>query len=51
MLDLMVEKRNENWIVLMSIYILVIVERYCDRFIILDKGEIVVFGNFDELWE
>lgn len=51
MLDLMVEKRNENRTVLMSTHILVTAERYCDRFIILDKGEIVAFGNLDELRE
>ncbi|UIK42536.1 ABC transporter ATP-binding protein EcsA [Staphylococcus epidermidis] len=49
MLDLMVEKRNENQTVLMSTHILATAERYCDRFIILDKGEIVAFGNLDEL--
>lgn len=51
MLDLMVEKRNENQTVLMSTHILATAERYCDRFIILDKGEIVAFGNLDELRE
>lgn len=51
MLDLMVEKRNENRTVLMSTHILATAERNCDRFIILDKGEIVAFGNLDELRE
>ena len=51
MLDLMVEKRNEIRTVLMSTHILATAERYCDRFIILDKGEIVAFGNLDELRE
>ena len=51
MLDLMVEKRNENRTVLMSTHILATAERYCDRFIILDKGEIVAFGNLEELRE
>lgn len=51
MLDLMVEKRNENRTVLMSTHILATAERYCDRFIILHKGEIVAFGNLDELRE
>lgn len=50
-LDLMVEKRNENRTVLMSTHILATAERYCDRFIILDKGEIVAFGNLEELRE
>ena len=35
----------------MSTHILATAERYCDRFIILDKGEIVAFGNLDELRE
>ncbi|MCG2326024.1 ABC transporter ATP-binding protein [Staphylococcus epidermidis] len=51
MLDLMVEKRNENRTVLMSTHILATAERYCDRFIILDKGVIVAFGNLEELRE
>lgn len=51
MLDLMVEKRNENRTVLMSTHILATAERYCDRFIILEKGEIVAFGNLEELRE
>ncbi|MDU2912340.1 MAG: ABC transporter ATP-binding protein [Staphylococcus warneri] len=49
MLDLMVEKKNEGRTVLMSTHILATAERYCDRFIILDKGEVVAFGNSDEL--
>ena len=51
MLDLMVEKRNENRTVLISTHILATAERYCDRFIILHKGEIVAFGNLEELRE
>ena len=35
----------------MSTHILATAERYCDRFIILDKGKIVAFGNLDELRE
>lgn len=41
MLDLMVEKRNENRTVLMSTHILATAERYCDRFIILDKVKLL----------
>ncbi|MCD9066533.1 ABC transporter ATP-binding protein [Staphylococcus pasteuri] len=51
MLDLMVEKKNEGRTVLMSTHILATAERYCDRFIILDKGEVVAFGNLEELRE
>lgn len=49
MLDLMVEKKNEGKTVLMSTHILATAERYCDRFIILDKGNVVAFGNLEEL--
>ena len=51
MLDLMVEKKNENRTVLMSTHILATAERYCDRFIILDQWKVVAFGNLDELRE
>ena len=49
MLDLMVEKKNEGRTVLMSTHILATAERYCDRFIILDKGKVVAFGDLEEL--
>ncbi|MBO1199198.1 ABC transporter ATP-binding protein [Staphylococcus simiae] len=49
MLDLMVEKKNEGRTVLMSTHILATAERYCDRFIILDEGQIVAIGNLEEL--
>ena len=49
MLDLMAENKNEGRTVLMSTHILATAERYCDRFIILDKGEVVAFGNLEEL--
>lgn len=51
MLDLMVEKKNENRTVLMSTHILATAERYCDRFIILDEGQVVAFGDLNELRE
>ena len=51
MLDLMVEKKEENRAVLMSTHILATSEKYCDRFLIMDKGQIVAFGNIDELRE
>ncbi|REH98003.1 ABC transporter ATP-binding protein, partial [Staphylococcus felis] len=49
MLDLMKSKRDENKTVLMSTHILATAEKYCDRFMIIDNGEIVAFGNLDEL--
>ncbi|SUM33846.1 multidrug ABC transporter ATPase [Staphylococcus gallinarum] len=49
MLDLMVEKKEEGRTVLMSTHILATAERYCDQFLIMDKGERVAFGNLEEL--
>ncbi len=49
MLDLMESKKKEGRTVLMSTHILATAERYCDRFIILDHGEIVAMGDLDEL--
>ncbi|MCU5746808.1 ABC transporter ATP-binding protein [Staphylococcus sp. SQ8-PEA] len=49
MLDLMVDKKKEGRTVLMSTHILATAERYCDRFIIIDQGEIVAIGNLAEL--
>ncbi|PWZ72579.1 multidrug ABC transporter ATP-binding protein, partial [Staphylococcus pseudintermedius] len=49
MLDLMASKKEEGRTVLMSTHILATAERYCDRFIILDQGEIVAMGNLEAL--
>ena len=49
MLDLMVEKKTKVGTVLMSTHILATAERYCDRFIILDEGEVVAFGDLEAL--
>ncbi|UEX90866.1 ABC transporter ATP-binding protein EcsA [Staphylococcus ratti] len=49
MLDLMETKKKEGRTVLMSTHILATAERYCDRFIILDQGEIVAMGDLDAL--
>ena len=49
MLDLMVEKKNDDRTVLMSTHMLATAEKYCDRFIILDKGKIVAVGDLDTL--
>lgn len=49
MLDLMVEKKNEDRTVLMSTHILATAEKYCDRFIILDQGKIVAMGDLETL--
>lgn len=49
MLDLMEAKKQEGRTVLMSTHILATAERYCDRFIILDKGEIIGVGDLETL--
>lgn len=49
MLDLMEAKKQTGKTVLMSTHILATAERYCDRFIILDQGEIVALGDLEEL--
>ena len=49
MLDLMEAKKKEGRTVLMSTHIIATAERYCDRFIILDHGEIVAMCDLDEL--
>ncbi|UXR68926.1 MULTISPECIES: ABC transporter ATP-binding protein [unclassified Staphylococcus] len=51
MLDLMEAKKHEGRTVLMSTHILATAERYCDRFIILDQGEVVGLGNLETLRE
>lgn len=49
MLDLMDAKKREGRTVLMSTHILATAERYCDRFIILDQGEVVALGDLEAL--
>ncbi|KIX91402.1 multidrug ABC transporter ATP-binding protein [Staphylococcus microti] len=49
MLDLMDDKKQEGRTVLMSTHILATAERYCDRFIILDQGEVVALGDLEAL--
>src|SRR5699024_3804069 len=51
MLDLMVEKKEENRTVLMSKHSLATAEKYCDGFLIMDKAQIVAVDNIDELRE
>ncbi|RYL94511.1 ABC transporter ATP-binding protein [Sporolactobacillus sp. THM19-2] len=49
LLDLMVEMKKEGAAILMSTHILSTAEQYCDRFIILHEGKIVVQGTLDEI--
>ncbi|WP_347552340.1 ABC transporter ATP-binding protein [Pseudalkalibacillus hwajinpoensis] len=48
-LDTMLQMKEEGAGVLMSTHILSTAERYCDRFIILHDGEIVMSGTMTEL--
>lgn len=50
-LEYMVEMRNNGAGILMSTHILATAERYCDRFIILHGGKIVLEGTLAELRE
>ncbi|MDP4551741.1 ABC transporter ATP-binding protein [Alkalihalobacillus macyae] len=48
-LDTMLQMKEEGAGVLMSTHILSTAERYCDRFVILHDGEIVMSGTLKEL--
>lgn len=43
------EMKNQGAAVLMSTHILATAERYCDRFVILHQGEVVLTGTLDEM--
>lgn len=49
MLDLIVDARSKGHTVLMSTHILTTAERYCDAFLMMDKGRLVAKGTLDEL--
>ncbi|WP_052254397.1 ABC transporter ATP-binding protein [Salinicoccus sp. YB14-2] len=49
LIDLMVEERDENRSILMSTHILSTAERYCNRYVILDNGRVLVSGTIEEL--
>lgn len=51
LLDLMVAMKKEGAGILMSTHILSTAEQYCDRFIILQDGKIVVQGTMEEIRE
>ncbi|WP_078556655.1 ABC transporter ATP-binding protein [Bacillus alkalicellulosilyticus] len=50
-LDWMYERRTRGAGILMSTHILATAERYCDRFIILHQGKIVLTGTLHEMRE
>lgn len=49
LIELMVSERAEGRSILMSTHILSTAERYCDRYVILDDGKLLVSGTIDEL--
>lgn len=49
LLELMVQMKNEGAGFLISSHILSTIERYCDRFIVLHRGEIVVQGTLEDI--
>lgn len=48
-LQSMVEMKNQGAGILMSTHILAAAERYCDRFIVLHHGKIVMEGTLAEM--
>ncbi|MBU8905461.1 ABC transporter ATP-binding protein [Desertibacillus haloalkaliphilus] len=48
-LDLIVSMKEEGAGILMSTHILATAERYCDRFVILHQGRIVLTGTLNEM--
>lgn len=49
LIELMVEERDNNRSILMSTHILSTAERYCNRYVILDNGRVLVSGTIEEL--
>lgn len=49
LIELMISEREEKRSILMSTHILSTAERYCDRYIIIDKGRKIADGNLEEL--
>ncbi|MFA9557211.1 ABC transporter ATP-binding protein [Evansella sp. AB-rgal1] len=50
-LDRMVEMKNQGCGILMSTHILATAEKYCDRFVLLHDGRIILMGTLKELQE
>ncbi|KMK75691.1 ABC transporter ATP-binding protein [Alkalihalobacillus pseudalcaliphilus] len=48
-LDLISSAKNQGAAVLMSTHILATAERYCDRFVVLHQGEVVLTGTLEEM--
>lgn len=50
LINFLVEEKVKGKFILMLIYVLDFVEKMCDCFVILYKGEIWVVGILEELW-
>ncbi|WP_209122796.1 ABC transporter ATP-binding protein [Alkalihalobacillus sp. BA299] len=48
-LDLLVEMKGNGASILMSTHILATAEKYCDRFVVLHRGRVILFGTLNEL--
>lgn len=51
LLDLFVEMKNEGCSILMSTHILSTAEKYCDRFVLVNRGKIALHGTMEEMRE
>ncbi len=49
LLEMLAVKKSEGASILMSTHILATAEKYCDKFIVLDQGEIKAHGTLEEL--
>lgn len=49
LLQLMLEKKNKGSSVIMSTHVLDTAEKICDRFLLLDEGEILACGTLEEI--
>lgn len=49
LIDLMLEMKNSGHSILMSTHILSTAEKFCDKFIVLHEGQVLVAGSLDEL--
>jgi len=49
LLDFMIEMRAQGSSILLSSHILSTIENYCDRFIVLHRGEVIAQGTLAEI--
>ncbi|MCK1254499.1 ABC transporter ATP-binding protein, partial [Streptococcus uberis] len=49
LIDLMMEMKKTGSSILMSTHILATAEKFCDKFIVLHEGQVLLFGTVEEL--